>query len=36
VRQQRRLIGVVAVTMVVVYAALYWLTTWLTRLASPA
>ncbi|SRR6266508_1960110 len=35
-RQQWRLIGVVAGTMVVVYAALYWLTTWLARLASPA
>jgi len=36
VRQQRRLIGVVAVTMVLVYAALYWFTTWLAGLASPA
>lgn len=34
--QQRRLIGVVAITMVIVYAALYGLTTWLARLASPA
>lgn len=33
VRQQWRLIGVVAITMVVVYATLYWLTTWLARLA---
>ncbi|MBI2205085.1 MAG: hypothetical protein HYU41_14650 [Candidatus Rokubacteria bacterium] len=35
-RQQWRLIGLVAGTMVIVYAALYWLTTWLAGLASPA